>query len=60
MANFENKNQVEVNESLMTKIVGGKNSAGYVCSLSGECNNSGDSCWDWVDDVADVIKGIFG
>lgn len=35
----------QVNESLMTQIVGGANSAGYRCTVSGDCNGSGRSCW---------------
>ena len=23
------------------------NSSGFICSISGECNASGRSCWDW-------------
>jgi len=45
------KNPVSVNEELITQIHGGAGSSGYVCSVSGECNSSGRSCWDALRDL---------
>jgi hypothetical protein len=47
---------VSVNLHAMEQISGGANSAGYVCSLSGECVSSGKNCWDA---AADFIKDLF-
>jgi len=44
-------NHVDVNETAMSEITGGVNSAGYVCTLSGECNGTGKSCWDILKDI---------
>lgn len=45
-----------IDESMLTNSVnGGAQSAGYVCTLSGECNG-GKSCWDVVRDLI----GAFG
>jgi hypothetical protein len=35
-----------VNEALLREVNGGT-SSGYVCTVSGECNGSGRSCWRW-------------
>ncbi len=45
---------VDVNEFAMSEIIGGANSAGAVCSVSGECNLSGKSC-----NLIDAFFAIF-
>ncbi len=39
-------NSAVVNEELIGQIHGGNDSSGWVCTVSGECNDSGRSCWD--------------
>lgn len=34
-----------VDQALLNQIGGGACSSGWVCSVSGECNCSGRSCW---------------
>ena len=61
-AEFEamKKDQILINHELMSQVCGGK-SAGYVCSLSGECNTSGRSCGDSLKQVVNgIIEAIFG
>ncbi|MCA0235997.1 MAG: hypothetical protein LCH81_06410 [Bacteroidetes bacterium] len=48
--------EVAVNETAMQQISGGANSAGYICTVSGECVSSGKNCWDA---VSDFIKDLF-
>ncbi len=47
------KNPVIVYKEMMNQITGGGNSAGWVCTISGECNSSGKSCnpFDWFKNV---------
>ena len=52
---FNEDNPVVVNEELMGKVHGGGNSAGHVCTVSGECNDDGESCGE----LMDIIKKIF-
>ncbi len=53
-AEMNEKAPVAIDAELMQEINGGANSAGYVCSASGDCNGSGRSCgevrgiWDQV------------
>lgn len=49
-------NQLHVEEALMSRITGGADSAGLVCSVSGECNASGKSCWTH---LCDFLSGNF-
>ena len=46
---------VKIEEELIGQVTGGANSAGYVCTVSGECNG-GKSCWEILDEF---IKSIF-
>lgn len=48
--------EVAVNLTAMSQISGGAASAGYVCSLSGECVSSHKNCWDA---AADFISSLF-
>ena len=48
------ENGVNVNEDLLRSIQGGGDSAGYVCTVSGECNGTGKSCQTiegWLDHI---------
>jgi hypothetical protein len=47
---------VQIQETMMGQVIGGANSAGLVCSVSGECNVSGKSCWTH---LADFFTGNF-
>lgn len=58
------ENPVELDASLMSSLLGGKNSAGHVCSVSAECNSDGHSCgnlrsvkWEDVVDYIDLLPG---
>ena len=37
-----------VDEAILNQVGGGTlPSSGYICTLSGECNGTGKSCWPW-------------
>ena len=50
------KHPVEVNEQLMSQIHGGSNSSGHICTISGECNDSGESCGEILDILEDILR----
>ncbi len=54
-ADMNNKDIVEINKDLMMQIHGGAKSSGYINSISGECNSSGKSCREALEDT---IKGF--
>lgn len=47
---------VQVQENMMSQVVGGAYSAGHICTVSGECNGSGRSCWT-TDGICDQLFG---
>lgn len=49
------KDSVEVNRELLTQIYGGEKSAGYICSVSGKCNSTGESCGGSIREILDSI-----
>ena len=51
------KNPVRIDSELMNHIAGGK-SSGNVCTVSGECNESGNSCSSYWDTLMDLLDSI--
>ncbi len=43
-AEMNEKAPIEIDSELMQEINGGVNSAGNICTVSGECNGTGRSC----------------
>ncbi len=61
-AEFEamKNDQIAINHELMSQVCGGK-SAGYICSISGECNSSGKSCGSSAKKALEAVwETIFG
>ena len=52
---YSNNHPVEFNKELMSKVHGGGNSAGHVCTVSGECNSSGDDCGELLEKIIEIL-----
>lgn len=50
---------VEISRELLTQVYGGEKSAGYICSVSGECNSSGETCGGSIREILDSIADMF-
>lgn len=52
------KNPIIINREMLMKVHGGATSAGHVCTISGECNKSGEDCGKVIRDAVDDFLKI--